>query len=161
LIIDNFKTVEVFRLDTVAKRLYEGLFLVDSGEAASDWDGINEMIRRIIERGRGEILSMRKWDERHLAYNIQGKDRGTYILVYFNADPSVISGIERDIRLSERIMRALVLRGDRISPEDMKKETPAMRQETAPETVEPAEKAQPAEAAAEKTTDVEAKESQN
>ena len=120
-------------MDTVAKRLYEGLFLIDSGEAASDWDGVVETIKRILERGQAEILSIRKWDERRLAYNIAGKDRGTYILAYFNAPTASISGIERDVRLSERIMRAMILRGDEITREDMEKETPAMRQPAAPE----------------------------
>jgi small subunit ribosomal protein S6 len=122
-------------LDTVAKRLYEGLFLIDAAEAASDWDGVTEMIKRILEKGSAEIVSLRKWDERRLAYDIKGKDRGTYILVYFNAPTAAISSIERDIRLSERIMRAMIIRGDQLTQADMDKETPLMRQQTAPEAV--------------------------
>jgi small subunit ribosomal protein S6 len=149
--------LEVFELDTVAKRLYEGLFLIDAAEAASDWDGVTEMIKRILEKGSAEILSLRKWDERRLAYDIGGKDRGTYILVYFNAPTASIANIERDFRLSERIMRSMIIRGDQITQADMDKETPLMRQQTAPEAV-PA--AAPAEAAAVKTTDVVTQESQ-
>ncbi|MDO8302658.1 MAG: 30S ribosomal protein S6, partial [Sedimentisphaerales bacterium] len=89
-------------MDTVAKKLYEGLFLIDAAEAASDWDGVKEMIKRIFEKGGAEIVSLRKWDERRLAYDIGGKDKGTYILVYFNAPTAAISGNERDFRLSER-----------------------------------------------------------
>jgi small subunit ribosomal protein S6 len=122
-------------LDTVTKRLYEGLFLIDAAEAASDWDGVTEMIKRILEKGSAEILSLRKWDDRRLAYDIAGKDRGTYILVYFNAPTVNISGIERDIRLSERVMRSMIVRGDQITQADMEKETPLMRQQAAPEAV--------------------------
>jgi small subunit ribosomal protein S6 len=136
-------------LDTVAKRLYEGLFLIDAAEAASDWDGVKELIKRILEKGGAEIISLRKWDERRLAYDIGGKDKGTYILVYFNAPTASISSIERDIRLSERIMRAMVIRGDHITQADMDKDTPAMYQPAAP-----------VEAAAEETTDVAAQENQ-
>jgi small subunit ribosomal protein S6 len=164
--IEYFKALEVIRLDTVAKRLYEGLFLVDSGQAASDWDGIVEMIKRILERGNAEILSVRKWDERRLAYNIDGKERGTYILAYFNAPTAVISGIERDVRLSERIMRAMILRGDDITQADMEKETPAMRQPVAGEAAETPEaatavEAAPAEIKQEAPTNVETRENQN
>jgi len=112
-------------LETVTKRLYEALFLIDTGEAAADWQGINDHLKKIFDRNEAEILSMRKWDERPLAYPILGKKRGTYILVYFNALSSVLDAIERDIRLSERIMRVLILRGDHITPEDMAKDTPA------------------------------------
>jgi small subunit ribosomal protein S6 len=141
-------------LDTVAKKLYEGLFLIDAAEAASDWDGVKEMIRRILEKGGAEIVSLRKWDERRLAYNITGKDKGTYILVYFNAPTASISNIERDIRLSERIMRAMIIRGDQITQADMDKDTPAMYQQAVPEA------AAPVEAAAEKTMDVATQENQ-
>jgi small subunit ribosomal protein S6 len=112
-------------LETV-KRLYEAMILVDSGEAASDWEGVNEHIRKILDRGEAEILSMRKWDDRPLAYEIMGKKRGTYILVYFNSPSGSISSIERDMQLSERIVRAIILRGDHITKEDMEKDTPVM-----------------------------------
>jgi small subunit ribosomal protein S6 len=113
-------------LETVAKRLYEALFLVDSGEAAADWKGVNEHIKKVFERNDAEIVSIRKWDERSLAYAIMGKNRGTYILVYFNSPSDKIASIERDSQLSERIMRVLILRADHATKEDMEKETPAM-----------------------------------
>ena len=113
-------------METVAKRLYEALFLIDSGEAAADWQGINDHIKKILERNGAEIISIRKWDERPLAYTIMGKKRGTYIIAYFNALCEKLKDIENDIRLSERIMRVLILRGDNITPEDMAKDTPAI-----------------------------------
>jgi len=113
-------------LENVTKRLYEALFLVDSGEAASDWQGINDHVKKIMERNEAEILSIRKWDERPLAYPIMGRKRGTYILVYFNALCVKLSAIERDTQLSERILRVIILRGDHITPEDMAKDTPAI-----------------------------------
>jgi small subunit ribosomal protein S6 len=106
--------------------LYEALFLVDAGEAASDWQGINDHIKKILERNEAEILSMRKWDDRPLAYPIMGKKRGVYIIVYFNALSAKLASIEHDIRLSERIMRSMILRGEHITQADMDKDTPAM-----------------------------------
>jgi small subunit ribosomal protein S6 len=102
------------------------LFLVDSAEAAADWQGINEHIKKVFERNGAQIVSIRKWDERPLAYTIMGKNRGTYILVYFNSPSDKIALIERDSQLSERIMRVLILRADHLTKEDMEKETPAM-----------------------------------
>ena len=113
-------------MENVTKRLYEALFLVDSAEAASDWQGINDHLKKILERSEVEILSIRKWDERPLAYPIMGRKRGTYILVYFNAICERLGAIERDAQLSERILRVLILRGDHITPEDMAKDTPAI-----------------------------------
>jgi ribosomal protein S6 len=95
-------------LETV-KRLYEAMFLVDSGQAASDWDGIIALIEGILKKADAEVLCLRKWSDRRLVYGINHQSRGTYILCYFKVDGRRITGIERDIRLSERIMRSLIL----------------------------------------------------
>lgn len=111
-------------MDT-AKRLYEALFLVDSALAAGDWAGLVEKITEMIEKRSGEIVSLKKWDERRLAYEINDKTRGTYILVYFNAEPDQITKLERDINLSEDVMRALILRADFVDQsQPIDKETP-------------------------------------
>jgi small subunit ribosomal protein S6 len=94
----------------MTNRLYEAMFLADSGEAVSDWEGLEKAVRKILDRNHAEVVSLEKWDERRLAYEVQGKSRGTYILCYFHADGDGVKGIERDVQLSERIMRVLVLR---------------------------------------------------
>jgi small subunit ribosomal protein S6 len=99
-------------LEAGTKKLYEGMFLVDSAHATADWEGVLAAIRTILERAEAEIVSLRKWDERKLAYNIGGKNRGTYILVYFNAEGRKITDIERDVRLSDKVMRALILNAE-------------------------------------------------
>ena len=112
------------------KKLYEAMFLVDSIQAASDWDGIMEAIETILKRAQAEIVSMKKWDERRLAYEIKKKSRGTYIHCYFKADGQKISAIERDVKLTERIMRVLILNSEAMSQEDVDKATPAEQVES-------------------------------
>ena len=129
-------------METAVKKLYEGLFLIDSAQAASDWDGINALIKNILEKNGAEIVSMRKWDERKLAYDINRKSRGTYILVYFKAPGGSVRIIEREIRLSERVLRLLILNTEAMSKEDIEKDTPVMlveKQSRQPIVEEPAE----------------------
>jgi small subunit ribosomal protein S6 len=109
----------------VKKRLYEALFLIDPA-IASDFDGISAAVKKIIERNNGDIITLKKWDERKLAYELKGKTRGTYIVVYFNGDPLKIAAIEREVNLSEQLMRVMILRGDLMTDEDINKDTPAM-----------------------------------
>ncbi|UCE99093.1 MAG: 30S ribosomal protein S6 [Planctomycetota bacterium] len=108
-------------------KLYEAMFLVDSAEATADWEGINAVIKKILEKAGAEIVSIRKWDDRKLAYEINGKSRGTYILCYFRAEGEKIRGIERDVQLSEQIMRVLILSAEHMSQEDIEKDTPAIQ----------------------------------
>jgi small subunit ribosomal protein S6 len=101
-------------------KLYEAMFLVDSAEATTDWDGVTATIKNILEKAGAEIVSIRKWDDRKLAYEINGKGKGTYILCYFRAAGSKLRDIERDIQLSERIMRVLILCAEHRQAEDVK-----------------------------------------
>ena len=120
-------------MSTAVKRLYEGLFLVDSNEAASDWQGVVGAIEKVLSRAEAEVLSLKKWDERKLCYDVKKRGRGTYILVYFNVDTSKITSIERDVQLSEQILRVMILTTDRMTQEDIDLETPQAateRQET-------------------------------
>lgn len=108
------------------KRVYEALFLVDSALAAAQWDHVMELIQKILDRSQARTISIRKWDERKLAYNMHGKSRGTYILAYFECLSTGVAQIERDVNLSEEILRVLVVRTDQMSQEEMDKPTPAM-----------------------------------
>jgi len=112
-------------LETIVKKLYEAMFLVDSADAASDWDGVNAAINKILERAEAENVSMRKWDDRKLEYEIKKKSRGTYILCYFNCEGDKVGAIERDVQLSEKIMRVLILSAEKIPAEYMEKDTPS------------------------------------
>jgi len=109
-------------------KLYEAMFLVDSSKAAADWTGIEDAIKHIMDRVEAEIVSMRKWDERRLAYEIKGCGRGTYILCYFKVDGERIRDIERDVQLSEQFMRVLILSAEGREA-DADKETPSTKAE--------------------------------
>ncbi len=119
--------LEAIDLETATKRLYEGMFLVDSGRAARDWAGVMNAIETILAKSDAEIVSLQKWDERPLAYAIGKVERGTYILAYFRLDRQRVREIEREVKLSERIMRALILSAEDRTEADISKDTPAMR----------------------------------
>ena len=121
------------------KRLYEGMFLVDSALATADWDGTLAMIENILKRADAEIVAIRKWGERKLAYDIERKQRGTYILAYFKADTQRIGGIEKDVQLSEKVMRVLILTTEDRPQEMIDRDIAGLppQHEPAPESQEP------------------------
>ena len=128
-------------MKTFAPKLYEAMFLVDSAKAAADWDGIIGTITSLLGKCDAEILSLKKWDERRLAYDIERQSRGTYILCYFKGDGQKIGDLERNVQLSEDILRVLILRGDHVKSEDLEKDTPATRVEKSRQAAEEAAKA--------------------
>lgn len=112
-------------MKTITKnKAYEAMFLIDTAVASSDWDGVNTAIDTILKRANAEVLLKKKWDERKLAYPVKNKDRGTYILTYFQCPGESIALIERDVQLSEKIMRVLVLTAEHMTEDDKNKHTP-------------------------------------
>lgn len=97
---------------------YEAMFLI-SQAVASDFAGAIAHINEILARGHAELIAMKKWDERRLAYEIDKQKRGIYILAYFKASGEGLAHIERDCNLSEKIMRTLFTRADHLSIEEM------------------------------------------
>ena len=98
--------------------VYEAMFLISQSEAA-DFNGAVAHIEEILGRSNAELVAIRKWDERRLAYEIDKQRRGVYILTYFRAPTQSITGIERDCKLSERVMRVMILSAEHLTDEEV------------------------------------------
>jgi small subunit ribosomal protein S6 len=96
--------------------MYEGLFLFPQS-AAADLGGTVDHLKEILRRAEAEVISLAKWDERRLAFDIAGNKRGLYLLAYFRAPTTRLAGLERDCNLSERMLRSLIIRADHIAEE--------------------------------------------
>ena len=98
---------------------YEAMFLLPPG-ASMDQDGTGlRLCRTIIERHGGQVIVIKRWDERKLYYEINGQKRGTYVIAYFRAPGAAITAIERDVKLSDEILRIMVTKADHLNEEEM------------------------------------------
>jgi ribosomal protein S6 len=104
---------------SVHTRQYEALFLLNASYATGSWETAKGEVEHILHRANAEILHVRKWDERRLAYEIGGQKRGVYILAFFKCEGPKVAGIERDVQLSENILRCLVLKSDHLALKDI------------------------------------------
>ena len=98
---------------------YEAMFLVSPIEA-TDLGGVVDHLKEVMARGDVELISLKKWDERRLAFEIKKNKRCVYFLAYFGCDPVNIEVIERACNLSEKILRVLFTRADHLTLEEMK-----------------------------------------
>jgi small subunit ribosomal protein S6 len=89
---------------------YEGMFLLDSTKVAVSWDESVKHVHDILSKHQSEIVASRQWDERRLAYAVNGHKKGTYLLTYFRTDGSNLKEIVADCHLSDVILRELVLK---------------------------------------------------
>jgi small subunit ribosomal protein S6 len=92
--------------------VYECMFLLDTNKVAGDVGAASKQLHAILERNQAEVLASRPWDERRLAYPINGHKKGLYYLTYFRTEGKNVVGIERDCALNETILRTLILHVD-------------------------------------------------
>ena len=124
-------------------RVYEGMFVLDSGKSG-DWNAAAAQVHGILTRYGATILDSRKWDERRLAYEIKGRKRGVYILVYFDAPRPNITSIRHDLELSETVLRYLIVVREKYTPPEAAEPVPAKAATTDAEpAVVPVEEAPP------------------
>lgn len=84
---------------------YECLFLLDSSKVAGDVPGAVAQLHATFEKHKAEVQASRPWEDRKLAYPIQGQKKGLYYLMFVRADSQQIEPIEHDFRLNENILR--------------------------------------------------------
>jgi small subunit ribosomal protein S6 len=89
---------------------YEAMFLLDSSKVAASWEESEKHVHDILTRNDSEIVASRQWDERRLAYPVNGNKKGTYLLTYFKTDGSKLKEIVSACHLSDVILRELILK---------------------------------------------------
>ena len=89
-------------------RTYECMCLLDNREVRKGWDPLKEAVASMFTKHGAEVLSARRWDERRLAYPINGQMRGTFLLTYVKANTEQLTAIRRDLQFSETVMRTLM-----------------------------------------------------
>ncbi|MDP7070464.1 MAG: 30S ribosomal protein S6 [Phycisphaerales bacterium] len=98
---------------------YEGMFLFPQS-ASADLGTASQHVLDHIEKVGGEVVSFRKWDDRRLAYPIKGNKRGVYFLGFFTLSADKFATLERNLLLSEEVLRFLITRADHLSQDEMK-----------------------------------------
>lgn len=97
---------------------YEAMFLFPSG-AATDMDATLKSLRSMIERHGGQVLVIKRWDERKLAYEVKKQKRGLFVITYFNAPGAAVTAIEREVNLSDNILRVMVTSAEHLNQDEM------------------------------------------
>lgn len=89
---------------------YEVLYVIVPELSDEDNASIVEKFNGIIAANGGEIEKVDEWGKRRLAYTIDYKTEGYYVLVSFSAPAEAPVELERNLKNDERIMRYKVTR---------------------------------------------------
>ena len=94
---------------TTLKREYETVVIIDStADEAKTTERIDKF-SAIVTAADGEIREVQKWGRRKLAYEINRRRDGIYVLIRFTADPVVLKEIDHRLKLDEMILRHMTV----------------------------------------------------
>jgi small subunit ribosomal protein S6 len=90
-------------------RNYELMVVIDSSSDAEKIDQTVTKIQEMIIGKGGKDLTVDNWGRRRLAYEIQRRQYGFYVLFRFELEPKEIKDLNRLLRLNSMVLRHLVL----------------------------------------------------
>ena len=91
---------------------YECMFIADVSNGEDATKAAVEKFVGIIAENAETVIETAQWGKRRLAYPINDKPEGYYVVTTFKSAPEFPSELERLFNIDERIMRSLVLRLD-------------------------------------------------
>jgi len=136
------------------RKLYEAMYVVRPDVPEDEVSTVMQRAADTLTQSGATIQLNEIWDRRELAYEIEDVKRGTYCLMYFEAEGSVVEVLRRELELDEQVLRAGIFVANpdamwRPQPPEPPKEAPEPEAEDEqPEEPEAAAAAEPAEAAA-------------
>ena len=93
-------------------RTYEVMFIVRPDVEEADLDKLIEGFQKNVTDGGGEVKAVEKMGRRRLAYTVRKFNDGFYVLLTVGAVGSLITEIERRLRVSEQVIKFITVRMD-------------------------------------------------
>ena len=94
------------------KRTYEVIFIIDPDVAEDEAMKLNEGVQKIITGQGGTITKTEMMGKRPLAYEINHRKDGTYVLLEVEGSGKEIAELERRMRVNDQILRYMTVRVD-------------------------------------------------
>jgi small subunit ribosomal protein S6 len=93
-------------------RIYEELFIVRPDVTDEEIDPFIEQLTTVITSKGGKVDKTDKWGVRKLAYRIEKRSEGYYVLIQFTAGPEIVRELERRLRVADMVMKFITVRID-------------------------------------------------
>ena len=94
-------------------RKYETIFILHPSLDEEAFKANVEKFKGVIENGGGVIENVDFWGKRKLAYEINKVNEGYYTLVNFNANPELPKELDRVFRISDAVVRHIIVKNEK------------------------------------------------
>jgi small subunit ribosomal protein S6 len=93
-------------------RNYEGIFIINPDLAGDAAKSIVGQVQEMVTKNGGRVDNIQEWGKRRLAYKINKKQEGNYLLLNFQMDSKQTKRLEQALRLNDNVMRYLLVNKD-------------------------------------------------
>ena len=91
---------------------YELMFIADPELDERGLKKLTEQYLELVTKEGGSVENTDIWGRRKLAYEIDGKTEGNYVVVNYTTTPEVSAELDRVLNLNESVVRTKILRKD-------------------------------------------------
>ena len=88
---------------------YETIFIIDASLEEDAIKALTEKFTALISKN-GTLESVDEWGKRRLAYEINDRTEGYYVLVDFKAGADFPKELDRQYRITDGILRTIIIR---------------------------------------------------
>ena len=92
--------------------LYESVFIVRQDVSAQHVEGLSERYTEMIQENGGQVAKSEYWGLKNLAYRVKKNRKGHYMMFNIDGPPAAVGEFERNMRLSEDVLRYMTIRVD-------------------------------------------------
>ena len=89
---------------------YEALYILDTTIDDAAKDALVEKFKGVVESAGGTVDGVDKWGVKKLAYEINFKSEGYYVLMNFTANADLPQELERQMRIADEVIRFIVVK---------------------------------------------------
>lgn len=91
---------------------YESIFIIDTDVGEEGIQALVEKFKSLLESS-AQLESIDEWGKRKLAYLINDKSEGYYVLVNFSAEPEFPRELERIYKITDGIIKYMVIKKEK------------------------------------------------
>jgi len=104
-------------------RQYETLFIVTPDSSEEDLKAVATKIKGVVTGMNGIVTSYDEQGRKKLAYSVKKQNKGYYVLMDYVGSADIVSEIERNMRLDDRVLKYLTVKlADQVDPESIEPE---------------------------------------
>lgn len=91
-------------------RKYEVMYILQPTLSAEEQTALVDRYNDLITSMGGSVEKVDRWERQSLAYELKGFRDGYYVVVIFQGNPELETEMDRQMKLTEPILRHMILR---------------------------------------------------